>query len=1125
MNFLVLLRENMRSAGKSVAHVAALFAVVCALVLGTSLDVFAQQRTGKITDATSGKALAGVRILVKGTNAGAFTKADGTFTINAPDGAVLVAGTTGYKKKEVKVEGTELAIKLSEDVLLTEEIVVTALGIKQEKKALGFGVQEIKGAEVAGSKEVNITQGLAGKVAGVQVIQSSGSAGASASVRIRGVSSITGNNEPLWVVDGVPIDNSNNQTEGGTRGVDQSNRAIDLNPDDIEDISVLKGAAATTLYGIRASNGVILVTTKRGKEGSSMNVSYSFNIGFDNVNKLPEFQNLWGQGEFNFSNPAQFFPAQNRPAIAGGGALRSWGALIDTLRWSGDAPQTWTAAAPYWDRRGRIVGQSAAPNGERVRPINQLEQYFRTGQTMNHSLTLTGGSNFGSYFFSLSRMDQSGIIPNNTFDRTTLRFNGTANFAKDFTATGSIGYTNSGGTRIQRGSNTSGVMLGLARTPITFDYSGFGTNPADRSSYLFPDGSQRSFVGIRAFDNPYFTAFENPFRDRVDRMQAFLELNYKPASWLSILYRVGTDFYAERRKQIFHHSSTFAIVGNNGAVVEDNYFNQDLNSDLIATGNFELGEGLNLTARVGQNFYQFYNQNQYQQGTGLSLPEFYNIAATTTQITREFQTIRRTAAVFGDVQLSYKNWLFLSGMIRNEWASTLPLSTRSFLYGGANLSLVFTEMLGMSEDGFLGFGKIRASYGQVGNSAPAYVLNTPFVTPQIGDGWTSADATPFPFNGRGGFLQSVNIGNPNLRPEALTEFEVGTELRFLSGFLSLDVSYFQRTSKDLILPVPIARSTGFQTIRLNAGQISNSGIEALANFTLYRDEDFRAELGINFTSLRNNVDSLAPGVSQIFLGGFTSAGAFAIAGRPYSATFGFGLRQDAQGRTLIQGATLANGQPNPRAGLPVGQDPIQKYLGDPYPTWTAGIRPTISYKGIRLTALLDIRQGGVMWNGTRAAQNNYGMTKETENRTDRPALPGVLTVADASAPGGWRATETPNNIPLASPSDPNAYRRVEDYYRNYFNTFSNIGEGFMEDMSWLRLRELSLSYTLPASIFEGSIIRGLTVNATGRNIWLQTNFSGIDPETNLLGANNAQGLEYYNMPNTRSWIFGVQVNF
>jgi TonB-linked SusC/RagA family outer membrane protein len=1054
-------------------------------LVGASLDALAQARNGKITDATSGKALAGVRILVKGSNTGAFTKPDGTFSINAPDGAILVVATTGFKKKEVKVEGSDLAIKLSEDVLLTEEIVVTALGIKQEKKALGFGVQEIKGSEIAGSREVSVAQGLAGKVAGVQVINSSGSAGASASIRIRGASSITGSNEPLWVVDGVPIDNSNTQTEGGTRGVDQSNRAIDLNPDDIEDMTVLKGAAASTLYGIRASNGVILVTTKRGKESANMNVSYSFNIGFDNVNKIPEIQTTWGQGEFNFVNPAAFLPGQFRGP--GSGALRAWGGRVDTLRWSGDAPQTWTATNPFWDRRGRIVGQSQAPNGERVQAINQLENYF------------------GSYFFSLSRMDQTGIVPNNTFDRTTLRFNGTANFTKDFSATGSVAYTNSGGTRIQRGSNTSGVMLGLARTPVTFDYSGFGTSPRDRSSYFFPDGRQRTYIGFGSFDNPYFTAFENPFRDRVDRVNAMVELKYQPFTWLNILYRAGTDFYAERRKQIFHNVSTWAVVGNNGAVLEDNFFNQDLNSDLVATGTFDLGEGFNVTARVGQNFYQFYNQNQYQQGTGLALPEFYNIAATTTQITREFQTIRRTAAVYGDLTASYKNFVFL--------------------YGGVNASLVFTEMLGMAEDGFLGFGKIRGSYGVVGNTAPAYVLNTVFVSPGIGDGWTSFGATPFPYNGRGGFLQSVNIGNPNLRPESLTEIEVGTELRFLNGFLSLDLSYFQRISRDLILPVPIANSTGFNTIRLNAGQISNVGVEGVATFNFYRDNDFRADLMLNFTSIKNNVDNLTTGVEQIPLGGFTSAGAFAIAGRPYSATFGFGLRKDAQGRVLIQGATLANGMPNPRAGLPVGQDPTQKYLGDPYPTWTAGVRPTITFKGLRLTALLDIRQGGLMWNGTRAAQNSYGITKETENRTDRGPLDGVLTVADINAPGGWRTTDQPNNIPLATPNDPNSYRRVEDYYRNYFNTFSNIGEPFMEDMSWLRLREVSLSYSLPSTLFDGSIIRGLTVTATGRNLWLSTRFTGIDPETNLLGANNAQGLEYYNMPNTRSWIFGVQVNF
>lgn len=1103
-------------------------AVVLALCSFAFASAQTRTITGKVTNAASKQAMGGVKITAKGTIRGAFTKPDGTYSIILPSDATrLVFEYIGFKKKEVSATSENLDVSLAEDILQTEELVVTALGIKQERKALGFGVQEIKGAEVAGSREVSVTQGLAGKVAGVQVIQSSGSAGASASVRIRGVSSITGNNEPLWVVDGVPIDNSQNQTEGGTRGVDQSNRAIDINPDDIEDFSVLKGAAATTLYGIRAANGVILVTTKRGKEGSAMNVSYSFNIGFDNVNKLPEMQTMWSQGQGNPLNPAV---APGIARYAGPGSplpqgQRSWGALIDTLRWSGNAPSVWTAANPFWDRRGTIVGQSQAPNGERVQAINQFDQYFQTGQTLNHSLALNGGGAFGTYFFSLSRMDQQGIVPNNTFDRTTLRFNGAANFTQDFKATGSVSYSNSGGTRIQRGSNTSGVMLGLARTPPTFDYNGFGTSRLDRSSYLFPDGRQRTFIGFGVFDNPYFTTFENPFRDRVDHINAFLELNYKPFPWLNIMYRAGTDFYSERRKQFFHNASTFAIVGNNGAVVEDNYYNQDLTSDLIATGTFDLGEGLNLQARVGQNFYQFYNQNQYQQGTGLSLPEFYNIAATTTQITREFQTIRRTAAVYGELQLSYKNFIFLNGSIRNEWASTLPLNTRSFPYGGANVSLVFTEMLGMPEDGFLGFGKIRGSYGVVGNSAPAYVLNTVFVTPQIGDGWTSGDATPFPFNGRGGFLQSVNIGNPNLRPESLTEIEVGTELRFLNGFLNLDVSYFQRISKDLILPVPIARSTGYQTIRLNAGQISNSGIEAVANFTLYRDADFRADLSINFTSLKNNVDALAPGVDQIFLGGFTSAGAFAIAGKPYSATFGFGFRQDAQGRTLIQGATLANGQPNPRAGLPVGQDPNQKYLGDPYATWTGGVRPTISYKGIRLTALLDIRQGGMMWNGTRAAQVNYGMPKETENRTNRPALPGVLTVADASAPGGWRATDQVNNIPLADPNDPRAYARVQDYYQNFNNTFSNIGEPFLEDMSWLRLREVSLSYTLPASLWDGSIIRGLTFTATGRNIWLSTKYTGIDPETNLLGQNNAQGLEYYNMPNTRSWLFGVQVNF
>ena len=552
------------------------------LILGLMLTVqfaFAQERvvSGKVTNA-KGAPLPGATILVKGTTSGAFAKSDGKYRVTVPsNGKVLVFKMVGMKTKEVTLGGSDnLDVSLQDDATRSEDVVVTAIGIEQQKRSLTYATQKVDGSALSQSKEANIVGGLAGKIAGVQVTNSTGAAGGSSYIRIRGASSITGDNQPLFVIDGIPIDNSQLNTENELGGVAYSNRAVDINPDDIESVNVLKGAAATSLYGIRAASGAIIITTKKGLSSSKvgrMSATFSSSLGIDQVNKLPELQSKYSQGrDGQIGSPVA--AATQRP--------RSWGASLDTLRWLADP--TW-----IWDKNGRIVGQSAAPNGTPVTPYDNLGDFFRTGYTTTNSFSLSGGNTSSNFFLSLSNMNQSGVTPKNVFDRTTLRLSGDHTFSNELKVSGSVNYSKSGGTRIQQGSNISGVMLGLLRTPITFDNAN-GVDGAENSeAYQFADGRQRSYRGYAGFDNPYWVVNNTPFTDEVNRVVAYAQADYTPSDWISVMYRIGQDFYSDRRKQIYAVNSNSYVAGR---IIEDQYFNSDLTSDLIVTMRKEFDQDL-----------------------------------------------------------------------------------------------------------------------------------------------------------------------------------------------------------------------------------------------------------------------------------------------------------------------------------------------------------------------------------------------------------------------------------------------------------------------------------------------------------------------------------------------------
>lgn len=1089
--------------------------VVCGLAHASLYAQATRTVTGKVTD-DNARPLNGVKVLVKGTRAGAFSRKDGSYTLVAPEGAkTLLFEYIGMKGLEKPIADV-VDVTMKEDVLKLEEIVVTSIGIEQKKKALGYAVQEIKGTDIVQSREVSIVNALSSKAAGVQVISSSGAAGAGASIQIRGASSITGTNSPLFVVDGIPIDNSEQNTGAldpsitNTGGVAGSNRAMDINPDDIASLSILKGPAATALYGIRASSGAIIITTKRGStmDGGKVSISVNSSLGIDQVNQLPQLQSKFSQGLGGIAA----MPDDPSPARR----ARSWGALLDTLRRNPNQPN-------LWDKGGTLIGQTGAPaNATRVSPYDNMNTFFRTGLTWNNSLSVSGGSNFGTYFFSLANLNSKGIVPGNEFSRLNVRLNGDYKLTNDLKFTGSVGYTNSGGRRIQQGSNQSGVMLGLTRTPITFDNANGGPtgDRANLDAYQFVDGpltgNQRTYRGTAGFDNPYWVANNIPHTDRTDRLIGSAQIDYAPAEWISIMYRAGTDLYLDRRKQ-------FAAIGSSqfpaGQVIEDQHFQNDITSDLIVTMHKDFSEDFKGSLVVGGNIFSTTYENSYARGDGLTIAGFQDLSNAGTVTNFIITQRKHTAAVYADAKVEFKNWLFLGVTARNEWSTSLPVQNNTFFYPSVNVGIVFTEALGLTDNEILSFGKIRANYAVVGKDAPIYSVLTTSARTVGADGWTVGYS--FPFNGTPGFSRSNTLGNPKLSPEKTTGWEIGTDLRFFGGRLNLDVSYFNDSRDGQIFPVSTAPATGYQFQLLNAGLMENSGIEVVLNATAIKTQDFALDFTLNFSRIRNKVVRLAPGVQSVFLAGFGNPQSAAVAGYPLGQFFGGVWQRDASGNIVIDDQRTISGAANPNYGYPIA-DPVNKAIADPNPDWLGGFRTTVSYQGLTISALLDVRQGGFLWNGTRGALINYGMAKETENRGATKVFKGVKGHLN-------------DNGNLVSNGQVNDVIAVldENWYRGNGGGFGNVAEDFVDDGSWVRLREATVSYNLPAAWFEGSVLSRVSVSVTGRNLWLSTKYNGVDPETSLNGAsgtsglfsNNGRGIDYFNMPNTKSYVFAVSVGF
>jgi len=1051
------------------------------------------QRTvsGTVTD-DGGATVPGVNVVLKGTTTGTTTDLDGNYRLSVPEeGGTLVYSFIGMAQQEVEIGARSVIdVSMASDVQQLTEVVVTAVGLETNRAALGYSVQNVDSDEIKNAQETNLVNALSAKVAGVTVVSSSGSPGASSNIRIRGNTSISGSNSPLFVIDGIPIDNS--EFGGGVDGVSRSNRAIDLNPNDIASLTVLKGAAATVLYGIRAANGAIIITTKKGAEGKAV-VTLNSSVRMDQVNKLPPLQDEWAQGR-----SAGGVLTHRGPDTGEG---NSWGPRISDLEFDG-------SDYPY-DMNGRLVpAGSATSNGMPAQAYDNLGNFFVNGFTYDNTLSVSGGTDVAKYYFSVGRLDQSGIIPSSDWARTSIKATTSANLTDKLSASISANYVNSGGYRVQQGSNTSGVMLTLLRNTPTFDaangYSNGQEAADDVSTYEFPDGTQRAYRG-GVYDSPFWVVNNNPFQDEVNRVIGYTALDYEVLDWLTVSYKIGLDTYAERINSGFNINSAAQGVGSVNQLARNS---KDINSDFLVKINQNFGD-ISLSAILGHNYYSTEIVTQQTIGTTLSVPKFYHISNATDVQGFEGVTRRKLVGVFGQANLSWKEQVFLNLSARNDWSSILPSDANNVLYPAVSLGWDFTETFGLSNGAVLSYGKVRASWGQVGNdggNAFIYATDPYFaVAGYGGDGFISTGGA-FPGFGVNAFDRNGLLPNGQLKPELTTTTEFGAEVKFFRGKLGFDVTYYNSLTTDAIIAVDIAPSSGYNSAVQNVAEISNTGWEIVANATPVEVNDFSWDISVNFTQYENIVESLAEGVETISLAGFVSTTSRAVAGQPFGAIYGASFARTDDGQLVIG-----------TDGWPV-QAAEEGVIGDPNPDWVAGIRNSFSFKGVTLSALLDIRQGGDMWNGTYGILKTFGMAEITETqRTVRGyVFDGVVNTGTA---------EAPNYVPNTTPVD--FYNPRFPVSQNKWNryAFGGLPEENIQNTSWVRLREVSLAYNFPSSMLSNIGMSNLSLTLTGRNLLLFTEYNGIDPETNLTGASNGFGLDYFNNPNTKSYAVTLNASF
>jgi TonB-linked SusC/RagA family outer membrane protein len=1038
-------------------------------------SAFAQDRQIRGTVTSGGQPVPFVNVVVKGSTIGVATDIDGNYVLTVPQTAnTIVISGIGYATKEVNIEnGTVFNVEITEDALNLDEVVITANAIERQKRSLGYATTDIKSDELTQGRDRSVITSMQGKVAGVNITSNSGSPGSSSRIVIRGGSSITGNNQALIVVDGIPVDNSSFQSDDNLNNqVDFGSRGNDINPEDVESVTVLKGPAAAALYGSRASNGAILITTKNGRgssnQGKKAEIGFSSSMTFEDILKYPEFQNQYGQGGRFEPDPRENF---------------SWG--------------------PKFDGKVRPWGQEI--NGmQRVKPYealpNNVKEFFDIGTTVTNTFSLGGGNEKTSYYTSFSALNNTGVMPSTSYDRHTLKFSGSTQLSNKFSSSASVNYIKTTGNNSLQGQGLS-AYDNVLQTPRDIplresrDYN---------STFNNLDGYWGAYT-----DNPYYILGESANKNDVDRILGNLQISYKAADWLDITGRMGTDFYTDRREQ--HqpgfHSERYGIPRDNtGVYSEQTYRVNELTTDLMGTIKRDISKDFSFSVLVGHNVRQRKVNYVSASTADLVIPGFYNLANSQGPIDAENTTsIRRLYGVYTDVNFSFRNYAFLGFTARNDWSSTLPTSNNSFFYPGVNASLVFTDALKLDSK-VLTYGKLRGSWAQVGNDADPYLLTSVFVKGDIDDGHQNTNLT-YPFNGVPGFERGDRIGNVNLQPEITTALEFGTDLGFFKDRIGVDFSWYKNVSRNQIINVQIAPSSGYWSQTINAGQLTNQGVELLLRATpiKMKNNGFKWNFGVTYTKNNSNVDELYGDVEEISLGttgqnGLSGAGVVAKVGMPYGTFSVVTTKKDPNENVVV----------DPSTGLPL-IDPTPQYMGSYQPDYQLGFNNSFSFKGLELAFVVDSRQGGVFYSRTKDLMEFVGTSENTVKNDRQPFLIEGSVI---------EKTDDEGNVIGYEPNTTKA--DAQDYWTDQTDNGANI-----LDASFVKLREVSLSYTVPKKLAERTPFGNIQFGLTGRNlmIWTAKENTFVDPEMSSMGNGNAQGYDYGGIPSIRSWGANIRVTF
>ncbi len=888
----------------------------------------AQERTvsGKVTDET-GLGLPGVSIMLKGTGLGVPTNADGTYKISVPgENAILIFKYIGYSTQEKTVGNqTVINVQLLPQATDAGEVIVTALGITREQSKLGYAVQQVGSDDLKNSGQQNVISALQGKVAGVQINGSGGEPGAGTNIVIRGMTSLNYSNQPLFVVDGVPIDNSSQIN--GLGGTASANRAVDLNPDEIESMSVLKGGSATALYGIRAANGAIIITTKKGQKGSGLKMEYSFRRSTEKPNQLHETSSLFARGRNGaYSNVTHWSWG---PAYAGNPTFPAG----TTLDLNGDGTS-------------EDVGGQAIP-----RYADNYKRFWQNGSTTNHNLSISGGGERNAFFVSFGRLASEGISPNNDYDRNSFLVNASQDINDRLTISAKANYINTGGRRFR---TASGILEGLGYWHSMWDVNAYPWKSENGNKTWFSNG----------VPHPQWIVNEEGEDWRLNRLIANVSANYKVNEWINFGLTGGIDIYTEKRLETRPISSV-NTASNLGDITDMRLTNQDINVDFITRGNGLLGEDFDLSYIAGVNVYKTKYDRQTGTGTTFVLPGFFNVNNTVTQQASTWQSEKMLIGIYGDITLGWRDMLYLGITGRNDWSSTLPLDNNSFFYPSINTGFIVSEVVDQS---WLSFLKVRASYAETANDAPINSLNDTFSpqTPNI------FDLTRF--------TTSNQKRNPNLKPERTQEFEVGFDARFFNNKISLDMSYYTKKSIDQIFTLPLPTTTGYSSRLVNLGEVSNKGVEAIMTINdPVKVNGLQWSTSFNFTKNVGNVDKLGPGVDRLILanGWWSNTQAVAFEGEPLGALYGYPYAR--YGVTTDDPNFLSAPLRVDNNGLPI-QNGTRMVLGNTTPDWILGISANASFKNFETGFTIDRRQGGDIVNGFKANLVYSGLHPVTNDR-------------------------------------------------------------------------------------------------------------------------------------------------